>query len=158
MKQHAEFVTLVQNNRRLIYHIINRYPIEDNYKDDLFQDIICRAWSSFNAFRGESQFNTWIGRIARNVTIDHLRRLKTKIHSISHNNFFFEIEDTPYEEQPFPVLDILSPIEKRTLEMRINGLSYAEISKITGEPANRITVRMHRIKNLLAKSVYDHNE
>ena len=150
-----QFVALVQANRGLIYHIINYYCRDENYRDDLYQDIMLSAYKSYGNFKGESKFNTWIGRIARNVAITRLRRLKTQIKIVAHNNVFYEIEDIVYAEKKFPVIDKLTDIEKRTLCLRMEGLTFAEISQKTGEPIGRLLVRMHRIKNELAEAVKD---
>lgn len=73
------------------------------------------------------------------------------------DNFFWEIADEPYAEDEHPayesVIDTLSNTEYKTLHMRIQGLTFAEISDITGEPINRLLIRMHRIKNRLQKSI-----
>jgi DNA-directed RNA polymerase specialized sigma24 family protein len=147
----AEFITGINEHRRLIYKLINQYCKDENYKDDLFQDIICRAWTSFHTFRKECQFRQWIARIARNTAIDRLRRIKGT--TLLVNNFLFDIVDEPYTEMRLPVSNTLSSIEKKTLDLYISGLTYTEISDITGDPPNRIAVRMHRIKKQLSKSI-----
>jgi RNA polymerase sigma-70 factor (ECF subfamily) len=151
--QQRQFVALVQDNRNLIYHFINKYCSDEEYKDDLFQDILLRGWHAYDNFKGESKFSTWIGRIARNTAIDRLRRLSNKAKEISVSNWLFEITDESYSEKPFPVIDSLSETEKQTLFMRIEGLTFAEISERTGEPTSRLLVRMHRIKKQLSKSL-----
>jgi RNA polymerase sigma-70 factor (ECF subfamily) len=36
----------------------------DNHDDqqDLFQEIVCQLWKSYDSFRNESQFSTWMYR------------------------------------------------------------------------------------------------
>ena len=41
--------------------------------DDLVQDALAKAWSSFGTFDGRSAFSTWLCSIGANVAIDHLR-------------------------------------------------------------------------------------
>jgi RNA polymerase sigma factor (sigma-70 family) len=147
----AEFVTGINEHRRLIYKLIHQYCKDESYVDDLFQDIICRAWASFHNFRKECQFRQWIARIARNTAIDRLRRIKGQ--TLLVNNFLFEIIDEPYTEIRLPACNTLSPIEQKTLDLYIDGLAYSEISDITGDPPKRIAVRMHRIKKQLSKSI-----
>jgi DNA-directed RNA polymerase specialized sigma24 family protein len=69
------------------------------------------------------------------------------------SNILWDIPDTEYEETPvglsMSVMAAFSEPEKETLRMRMEGLSFPEISAITGEPENRIRVRMHRLKKLL---------
>jgi RNA polymerase sigma-70 factor (ECF subfamily) len=42
----------------------------DNHDDqqDLFQ-IVCQLWKSYDSFRNESQFSTWMYRVAINTAI-----------------------------------------------------------------------------------------
>jgi RNA polymerase sigma factor (sigma-70 family) len=147
----SDFVTQIENNRRIIYHIIYKYCSDESYADDLFQDILCRAWPSYPSFRGESSFKQWIARIARNTAIDRLRRIK--LNTVLTANCFYEIIDEPYTEKQLPTMGSLSHIERTTLDMVLNGLSYAEISNKMNEPENRIRVRMHRIKQRLSKQI-----
>lgn len=152
-EQQIQFVALIREHRSLIYIIVNQYCKDVNYRDDLYQDILTRAWKGFQSFRWECSFKTWICKIARYTAIDRLRRIKDNMVSVAQNNIFYGIIDEPYEEKELPVINTLSVIEKRTLEMVLNGLSYADISHKTGEPINRITVRMHRIKQRLSKKI-----
>lgn len=154
MQSEVQFIELFQQKRNLIYYILNYYCKDERYKEDLYQDVALNAWKSYSNFKGNCTFDTWIARIARNVAISHIRSFYVKrIKPIANHNIFYDIEDIQYTERQMPAFDRLTPTERKTLDMRINGLSYAEISNITGESINRITVRMHRIKNMLAKSI-----
>jgi DNA-directed RNA polymerase specialized sigma24 family protein len=60
--------------------------------------------------------------------------------------------DEPYAEEPLPVFDTLAAKELETVNLYIDGLKVKEIAEKLGEPANRVAVRMKRIKERLAKS------
>ena len=49
------------------------------YKEDLFQEISLQAWKSFAGFIGDSQFSTWLYRVALNTTITFFRIEKKQI-------------------------------------------------------------------------------
>jgi RNA polymerase sigma factor (sigma-70 family) len=155
-RNHHTFSVQLIDNSKLVYKILNKYIPDQDYHDDLFQEIALKAWEAYHHFRGDCKFSSWIGEIARYTVIDKLRRLKVRAQNIHKFNMFYEITssiiDEPYQEIEFPVIDSLSEVEKRTLQMRIDGLTFAEISKITGEPTSRLLVRMHRIKDRLSKS------
>lgn len=159
-KQH-QFATLLTKHKGIVCQVIKTYCAHDEAtQDDLFQDISLKAWEAFHTFTGKSQFSSWLWSIARNTAIDRLRRLK-QFSVILTDNFLYEIEDIPYEEEATrlninSVMDLLTDREKTTLQFRMNGLSFAEISIQMNEPISRLTVRMHRIKKMLADSIRDH--
>lgn len=152
-----EFEFLLKQNKGLIYCIIQKYCRDYTIADDLFQDVAAAAWNGYNSFSGTVKFGSWVGKIARNITISWLRSFHYKMKKVSCDNLLYSIYE-PYdasEEKVLPtsVIDSLTTNEKRTLDFVLSGLSYKEISEATGESTNRIAVRMHRIKKLLAKKV-----
>lgn len=148
-----EFCFWVTDSREIIFSIIHKYCDDKGYVDDLFQDVMLRAWSSYDSFKGLSSFRKWICRVTKYTVFDHFRRFKTKIETVSDDNVFYSLVDEPYSELQIPVLESLSEIEKTTLNMVLEGMSYREISELIEEPENRIRVRMHRIKNRLSKQI-----
>lgn len=151
--QQLQFVSLVESHRSLIYTVVNKHCQDISYRDDLYQDILTRAWKSYAAFRGDCPFKYWICKIATCTAIDRLRRLKGDVISVANDNVFYSIVDEPYTEIPIPSIHHLSPIEQRTLTLILEGLSYSEIGNIINEPENRIRVRMHRIRKQLSKTI-----
>jgi RNA polymerase sigma-70 factor (ECF subfamily) len=51
--------------------------IED--ADDAVQETYIRVWQSWNAFRQESSYKTWVYRIASNLCLDKLRQAKRRM-------------------------------------------------------------------------------
>lgn len=157
----TQFGSQLIKNRNIVYTVINSYFPNNDMDDDIFQDVSLRAWEAYQSFRGECPFPQWISKITKYTCIDKLRRLKAQAYRIATYNMFYEystsIIDEPYSETHIPVIDSLSDVEKRTLQMRIEGLTFSEISAITGEPLNRLLIRMHRIKERLSKSLKNYN-
>jgi len=46
--------------------------------DDAVQETFIRVWQSWNSFRQESSFKTWVYRIASNICLDKLRQTKRR--------------------------------------------------------------------------------
>ena len=44
--------------------------------EDFVQDVFIKAYTNINSFRGESQFSTWLMRIAYNTAINSVKRAK----------------------------------------------------------------------------------
>jgi RNA polymerase sigma-70 factor (ECF subfamily) len=50
-------------------HSLARRMIDPDRADDVTQDVFVRAWEKLSTFRGESQFGTWLHRLAVNVIL-----------------------------------------------------------------------------------------
>ncbi|AIG28073.1 RNA polymerase sigma factor [Brevibacillus sp. 7WMA2] len=70
------FRDIIQKYQHMIYIFI--YKMVNNKADaeDLTQEVFIKAYEKLNTYRGESQLSTWLHTLARNRTIDFLRRRK----------------------------------------------------------------------------------
>jgi RNA polymerase sigma-70 factor (ECF subfamily) len=70
----TEFEQVVRDSHERIFNFIF-YMISDREEaSDLTQETFVRAYAAFADFRGEATVNTWLCRIARNLTINRLRQ------------------------------------------------------------------------------------
>jgi len=155
-EKHFQFATLLQQHTGIVYSTISKYGHEGISHEDLFQEVALRAWQAYDRFRGDAKFSTWLAYITRNTCVDAWRRLKTTVQTVAFSNCLFEVDladNTEEYQEPvsLPTIDSFTTIEKTTLNYILEGLSYKQISALTGEPTNRIAVRMHRIKKEFAK-------
>lgn len=67
---------LIQRYQHMIYVFI--YKMVNNRADaeDLTQEVFVKAYEKLSTFRGDSQFSSWLHTLARNKSIDFLRRRK----------------------------------------------------------------------------------
>ncbi|WP_026074614.1 RNA polymerase sigma factor [Brevibacillus massiliensis] len=67
---------IIQRYQRMIFVFI--YKMVNNAADaeDLTQEVFVKAYEKLSSYRGDSQFSTWLHTLARNRTIDFLRRRK----------------------------------------------------------------------------------
>jgi RNA polymerase sigma factor (sigma-70 family) len=154
-EKQLQFTCLLNKHKGIVYKVLLKHVSRD-WHEDIYQDIALRAWEAYDTFTGKSQFSSWLHSIAYNATIDRLRRLRVQANRMSKYNWFYEYTTSvviePYQERQLPVIDSLSDVEKRTLQMRLDGLSFEQISDISKEPVSRLIVRMHRIKARLSKA------
>lgn len=64
----AAFERLYRRHVDRIYTLVRRMVGEGD-ADDVTQDIFVRAWEKLHTFRGESEFYTWLHRLAVNLTL-----------------------------------------------------------------------------------------
>lgn len=106
-----EFSELIKNNQRIIHKITFIYADSPVDREDLFQEICLQLWKSYSGFRKESQFSTWMYRVALNTAISTVRKKK--------NSFAFE-----------PLKDYTQVPDKSTNEKENVKQLYNAISKL----------------------------
>jgi RNA polymerase sigma-70 factor (ECF subfamily) len=76
----AALATLVKKHKTAIYNFILRLVRSPSAAEDLVQDVFVKVVHSAIDFKHESKFSTWAYTIARNLCIDHLRKMSLRQH------------------------------------------------------------------------------
>ena len=145
--------------RYLVYLSGNRELAED-----LFQETWIRVLERGHQYDGKHEFSTWLYAVARNLTIDYLR----KKNPVSLDGLMGDEEHAPLEPaDPRPMAwevvqrqeraerigaALLSiPVEYReTVVLRFQeGLSLDEIATVTHAPLGTVKSRLYRGLNML---------
>jgi len=74
------FAGLVKKHKTPIYNFILRLVRSSSAAEDLAQDVFVKVVQSAADFKHESKFSTWVYSIARNLCIDHLRKMSLRQH------------------------------------------------------------------------------
>lgn len=163
-----EFVTLIQQHRSSVAKVCIRYCPNNMTPDELIDEVIAEAWEGWIRFRGDSKPSTWLHAVARNVSIDRLRRFMSgaKVISVDPREFhFFPIIDKYYadsevtalrENRAHNILEVLTDKERELVLLYAEGKSYKEMELILGENQNRLRVRVLRIKQRLKEAFPDY--
>jgi RNA polymerase sigma-70 factor, ECF subfamily len=70
----AAFQVLVEQHRSMVYRVAYQFAGNHYDAEDIAQDVFIKVYRSLTRFRQDSQFTSWIYRIAMNACIDHRRR------------------------------------------------------------------------------------
>jgi RNA polymerase sigma-70 factor (ECF subfamily) len=70
----AAFQVLVERHRMLVYRVAYQYAGNHHDADDIAQEVFLKVFRSLDRFRQDSQFTSWLYRIALNACVDHSRR------------------------------------------------------------------------------------
>lgn len=145
----------------LIYLVKNRHLSED-----LMHEVYIRVFRAYDRFEGKSSEKTWLFSIAKNVAIDHFRKMSVRQ---KHSNDFFDWETqqlTSSEKIPeevavlnddkimlYKTLDTCTGDQKLVIIMRFfQDLSIAETADILGWTEGKVKTTQHRaIKSLREK-------
>lgn len=123
-------------------------------QDDLFQEMICQLWKSYDSFRGDSQFSTWMYRVAVNTAIAFFKKDKKKPDRYEITADVREHEDdAPIKELQlehfYTALHKLDKIEKALVFYHLEGYSHIEIGNQLGISEGNARVKLSRAKNKL---------
>ena len=155
-----DFLRNITENQGIIHKVTRIYCDDEDDRKDLFQEILIQLWRSYDKFREESKFSTWMYRVAINTAITNFKkdakgRKKTEI-----GKDLYLMADEPYDYEKEEHLNLLheainqlTGIEKSITLLYLEDKPYEEISEITGISQNYVRVKMNRIKKKLESFV-----
>jgi RNA polymerase sigma-70 factor (ECF subfamily) len=159
------FAILVKRHKTPIYNFILRQVRGKTTAEDLTQDVFVRVVHNAATFKHEARFTTWVYSIARNLCIDHLRKMSLRRHP-SLDQASGKDKDGPTlgervaDEHPsaaadrqvmsadigeriVKAVDALPPEQREVFLLRQLGkVPFKEIAKMTGVPENTVKSRM----------------
>ncbi len=154
MQKEQKFIQILEENKNKIYRICRIYAVSPIEPHDLFQEVVFQVWKSYSTFKGNSNIDTWIYKIALNVCYRSKMKFEksnsktTRLESIH----FAKIEDIPNKDQKEkfkPLHDCISSLnesDQSIIILYLEELPYKEIAIITGLTENHIAVKMKRIR------------
>jgi RNA polymerase sigma-70 factor (ECF subfamily) len=80
VRKEEAFSELMRRNQQKVYYQIKRMVIEHADADDIAQQVWIKVWNKLDGFKMESEFSTWVFRIAYNETLNHLQKNKRNTH------------------------------------------------------------------------------
>ncbi len=127
---------------------------------DAAQDAFLQAYQKLDGFRGDSQFYSWLFRIAMNAGLSRMRRKSRQDVSLEaqqsrgHNmtdeaaaDPSDRIAQTEQQQQVFAALDSLADDHRVVLTLKeLEGLKYEEIAELLGCPVGTVRSRLHRAR------------
>lgn len=125
--------------------------------DDLFQEIVLQLWKSYDSFKGDSKFSTWMYRVGINTAITLYRKKKRKPGEDSLENHHFRIQSEEGRDEHLELqlkmlkvaINQLNDIERALVLLYLDELSYKEISDTLGISEVNARVKMNRVKKKL---------
>ena len=170
------FDMLVLKYQHKILGLISRYVNDVDEVQDVAQEAFIKAYKALPRFRGDSQFYTWLYRIAVNTAKNHLVSRSRRPPGSD-----VEVEDAEYFEGGGALRDIESPESalfgaelKAVVEDAISdlpddlraavtlrefdGLSYEDIAEIMDCPVGTVRSRIFRAREAIDNKVKDQLE
>ncbi|MDR0560627.1 MAG: sigma-70 family RNA polymerase sigma factor [Prevotellaceae bacterium] len=162
---------LLSRYRDNIFYYILRMTGNKTDATDLTQETFDKAFRNLDRYNEQYAFSTWLFKIARNSTIDYVRKLKLNILHINNGadedatvseHLLHSAAPNPEEnmiqmqEESMLLCHIesMKPKYRRLIELRyIKEYAYEEISKELDIPLGTVKTQLFRAKNILAEKI-----
>jgi RNA polymerase sigma factor (sigma-70 family) len=162
--QRETFLRLVEQYEPALRRLAGAYMEQAADREDLFQEIAVALWQAIPRFRGESSERTWLYRIAHNVAITAVTRLRgrgKREEPISEP--FEQASHLPNAEQDLlqrekqqwliEAVRQLPVVDRQIALLHLEGLSYSDIEVISGVSETAIATRLTRTREKLRAQI-----
>ncbi len=167
------FEALVTRNLPSVYAFCFRMTLSKDEAEDISQEVFLKAWTKIAQFEKTLSFKAWLIGIARNTSIDFLRKKKPYVFSQyeTHNDTntltdsltdSLPLADEIFEskEQQETLIQMLSeiPIEMKTILIlkHQSNMTFEEIAVIQKKPMNTVKSQYRRALILLKEKWHMH--
>jgi RNA polymerase sigma-70 factor (ECF subfamily) len=169
---HEAFAALVDEHQRYVYNLALRVLKDENEALDLTQETFVRAWMALPNFRGQSQFRTWLYRIATNLCYNRLPNLRRSltdlgddvISDLSETRLPFGNPASGFESRELraylhTAIENLDENYRLLISLRYqNELSYEEIANMLNLPLGTVKTGIFRAKEQLRRALEAYQE
>ena len=156
--------TLFERHHKGVYRFCLQMTRNRTQSEDLVQDVFIRVLRKAAAWRGDGSFKAWLYNIARNVTLDHLRRANLAGAAFDESLDAVELADTRSAEQVACGRELVGQVAAAMARLpaaareiiwlgRFEFDSYEELGLALGCKPGAARVRMHRAMQLLANEI-----
>ena len=154
------FRWIIERYQRPVHRMIFNLTHDSHIAEDIGQEVFIAVYKKLSTFDPmRCKFSTWIFTIARNKSINHLRKKKNEIQTISDNT---SIDAQPSEElckkefarQMDRALSSLPGKQKNAFVLaEFEKLPYDQIAQIECVSIGTVRSRIHRAKKKLRKAL-----
>lgn len=152
-----DFLTLIEEHRKIIFKICNSYCPAKNDREDLAQEILFQLWKAYPGFDAAYKFSTWMYRIALNVAISFYRKESKVSQAITFPESIPEVEDkadvSAQMDENISLLqqfiNELKELDKALMILYLEERNQKEIAEILGITETNVATKIGRIKEKL---------
>ena len=138
------------------------YEADADPRRDLIQDIHVALWRSLAAFDGRCSLRTWVYRVAHNTAASHVRQrrrwrgergasLEALVTVADADDPEAAVGERRALERLMAIIQQLGSPDRQVALLYLEDLDAAAIGEITGLSAGAVSVKIHRLKAVLAR-------
>jgi RNA polymerase sigma factor (sigma-70 family) len=172
LKKHdkAEFRRFVEEFKKPVYFFLIKMLKDHEKTHDISQEVFIRVYEKIHTFKGNSALKTWVLRIASNMALTELDRLKRKrtesldekahLQFITHDIIETEMSKTSLTSVIEKSLSFLTPTQEMVFRLRhLGGKSTKEAAELMdcseGNVKKQLFLALKTIRNYLNKHYPD---
>ncbi|NSL90184.1 RNA polymerase sigma factor [Chitinophaga solisilvae] len=150
-----EFLALIEANKGIIHKISRMYMDTQDDQQDLFQEIVCQLWKSYDSFKHQSSFSTWMYRVALNTAIVFLKKEKRQLRTSDQMPEHIPADDPQAAiretqlQHFYRAVQKLERLEKALVFYHLENYSHREIAENLGISEGNARVKLNRAKEKL---------
>lgn len=154
---------LYQRNYNNVYFLVLSIIKDKNMAMDLTQDIFLKVFETLNSFRGNSRFSTWLYAIARNHSLEFLRkqqknkyeRIELYVH-VPDEEFNPDEETVSENQRNFVLKELMGNMEldQHILYQKyVMQLSIKDIKNKLQISESAVKMRLQRARNKIGRRI-----
>lgn len=154
--QKQAFTTLIDQNKGIIYKVVNAYCKHKEDRQDLIQEILIQIWRSFEKYDATFKLSTWMYRISLNVAISFYRKESRRKDTVQMDNTdILSISDDIEENEDenikrlYAFIGDLNKVNKAIMILYLEDESYQSIADTLGISETNVATKISRIKKIL---------
>lgn len=160
----AAFKGLMEKYQLQVFRVVMGFVHSKEDAEDVTQDVFVKVYQSLPKFRGDSEFSTWLYRVAVNMSINYINRNKKNTLLQSLEEVFYkisgdktpldELEDSERDQRIRKAIDTL-PEKQRTafILSRYEELPQKRIASIMNTTEGAVEQLLQRAKTNLQKKL-----
>ena len=141
------------------------YEADPEKRRDLIQEIHFQLWRSFQRYDARCSLRTWVYRVAHHVAASHVLRERKIFANLATVEELEMLPDKHHGqlasdqsmnlERLSMLIQQLKPLDRQVIISYLEGMDAKAIGEITGLSSGNVAMRIHRIKNILARRFHE---
>ena len=169
----ALYADLVERYRGRIVNYVNRFLGNFEESEELSQEVFLRVYRALDRYNPRYRFSTWLFRVARNASIDLIRKRRLKLVPMQRVAPDGQAREREFESEERDPYRVMRNLERRdAIGAAIDGLrddyreliqlrhfaemTYEEIAEFKGMPLGTVKNKLFRGRRMLKARLADY--
>lgn len=139
-----------------MFRAASGYEVNPALRDELAQEMAFEVWRALENFNQQCALNTYIYRVIHNVAVDHIRRSKRQLATVSDEGVVSDafnpelgVVQAQESKQLIGAIQRLPLSLRQVMLLKLEDLSNIEIAETLGLSESNVGVRVNRGKQQL---------
>ena len=152
------FLEALRPHRGALRKVANLYARDAADREDLEAEVVLQLWRSFEGFRGDAAFSTFLYRVALNTALMWSRRAGSgprvdREVAVEELGTVADERDDEDVRRLYAAIRALRPVDRALVLLALEGRSHREIAEVTGLSTDNVGVRLSRCRARLREGM-----